>query len=416
MPNPTILCVAYGGGHVNACLPAAMALNARGWDVHFLALTTAYDCVIRAGAIGAGLRVWQARDLIGPADDNILFHGTRIAGSAGANAAVSREESAAYHGFGYHDLAETHGDQQAEALFAKGGRAAFEHRILAARIIEKTAPDCVLTTNSPRAEKAVIDRAQRDGIPAAVLNDTLASVSNWWLHDPHYADRIMVINSAVKDVLVASGHVPAKIAVTGNPALEPMARLRDQRVSNPRNPFARKTALYVSQPLTGADGDHRAQCIAALRKIATARPEWEVRVRLHPNDDQNADWVNPPFRCFRGLTLAEELSQTDAVITHGSTVGIEAALAGIPVVLQMGSRSARECRFDEYGIAMVSPSLSDLEPAIERALAIGLGAKALPDAQSPNPSFAPSFAMPRNALGNVVAEIEAMTARESYAA
>ncbi len=201
---------------MNACLPAALAMMARGWNVQFLALTTAY-----AAVKDAGVPVWQARDLLGAQDGHIRAHGLRLAGDAPQGGPVSREETIAYHALGYHDLVAEHGEAGAAALYEQRGRAAFEHRELAARIMDRVRPDLVLTTNSPRAEKAVIDCAQARGVPAAVLNDTLASATNDWLHNPAYADRILVIADAVRDVLIASGHAPEKIIVTGNPALEP---------------------------------------------------------------------------------------------------------------------------------------------------------------------------------------------------
>jgi len=383
---------------VNACLPVVIALNARGWDVHFLALTTAYDRVIRAGAIGAGVCIWQARDLIGPADADILAYGERLVGDAPTHGAVSREESIAYHGLGYHHLVASYGKERAASLYSDKGRAAFEHTALADRIIDTVAPDMVLTTNSPRAEKALIDGAKTRGIPAVVLNDTLASASNHWLHRPDYANRILVLNEAVKRVLIASGHAPDKIAVTGNPAFEPMARLKDRRDSKAAaTGGARKTVLYASQPLTGQDARHRLQVIAQLHHIASIRDDLDVRIRLHPNEDPNPDWIKPPFRCFHNASLAEELFDADALVTHGSTAGIEAALSGLPVVLQMGSKIAHECRFADYGFAQISPAIGDLEGAIERALASPIDSNS--DA---------SFAMPNDALANVVAELEAM--------
>lgn len=386
MATPTILCAAYGGGHVNACAPVAGELARRGWNVHFLALTTAY-----AKVADGPFPVLQARDLIGDADADIIAQGERLAGDTPEGGPVSREESVAYHGLGYHDLVQIHGEQQAAALYAAEGRAAFEHGELARRAIDLIGPDIVLTTNSPRAEKALIDLAQARAIPAAVLNDTLASATNFWLHEPHYADRICVLSDSVKDVLVASGHRAGKIVVTGNPALEPMNALA--RVRRDRSSPQRPVVLYASQPLTKADSTHKAQVVEALREFAAKRPDIEVRARLHPNEDASPEWLAPPIGHVQGATLAVDLLGADVLVTHGSTVGIEAALAGIPVVLQKGSSVADSSRFEEYGIALASEDVTDLPAAIDRALAQG---------------FATSFSMPPNACDRVVAVLEEM--------
>lgn len=403
---PTILCASYGGGHVNACLPVAQAMMARGWNVQFLALTTAFGAVSKTD-----VPVWQARDLIGADEHEITAHGERLAGNATEGGPVSREETIAYHALGYHDLIAAHGLAEAERIYADKGRAAFEHGELARRMLDRVQPDLVLTTNSPRAEKALIDHAQARGIPAVVLNDTLASASNDWLHNPAYADRILVVADAVRDVLTASGHAPQKIIVTGNPALEPMADLREKRRDRPvrQSHKRRKVVLYASQPLgqsrgqslNGDDAAHKTALIAQLQKIAAARDDLEVRVRLHPNElageSGGPDWLAPPLTRNPGASLPDDLYDADVLITHGSTVGIEAALAGIPVVLQRGPDIAENCRFEEYGIATSNGDVTDLEAAIDRALSPGVAS-----------SHAAPFTMPPNALGNVASVLEEM--------
>ncbi len=401
MSRPTLLCAAYGGGHVNACLPVAQAMMARGWDVQFLALTTAYDAVK-----SAGVPVLQARDFVEAQEEALRALGERLVGDMPGDmrggGPVSREETIAYHALGYHDLITAHGETGetgAAALYKARGRAAFAHGELARRVLDRVQPDLVLTSNSPRAEQAVITEAQARGIPAVVLNDTLASATNHWLHNPDYADRILVITDAVREVLLASGHADQKIIVTGNPALEPMAQLRQKRQEEQRRKEtgARKVILYASQPLTGEDAPHKTALITQLHQIAAAREDWELRVRLHPNEGAAPDWLKPPFAHHAGAALAQELLSADVLITHGSTVGIEAALAGIQVVLQRGPSVAENSRFEEYGIATASARVTDLEAAIDRALSPGVAS-----------SHAASFSMPPNALGNVARVLEEM--------
>lgn len=383
LARPTIVCAAYGGGHVNACLPVAQAMFAKGWDVHFLALTTAY-----AKAATAKFAVWQARDLVRADEPEILAMGAETAGNVPAGGPVSIEETYAYHGLGYYDLVNRYGREKAAALFQAHGRAAFEHRELAARLIDRVQPDIVLATNSPRAEKALIDTAQSRDIPAVVLNDTLASASNHWLHQPHYADRICVLSDAVRTILIQSGHDPAKVIVTGNPAFDAMTLLRSRRGMIVRK--GTHNVLYASQPLPREDARHKQQVIAELRRIADARADLALRIRLHPNETAGSGH-DPAVS--KGTTLTEDLLASDVVVTHGSTVGIEAALAGLPVILQKGTSTAQLSRFEEYGIAMPNEHVNDLEMAIDRALALGVASQ---------------FSMPENSVGNVVAVLEEM--------
>ncbi|MFU7527153.1 hypothetical protein [Qipengyuania sp. ASV99] len=368
---------------MNTCLPVAQELHAKGWDVHFLALTTAYTKVA-----ASGFTVWQAADLVHADEAEIIELGAAIAGNVTPGGPVSVNETYAYHGLGYFALVAEHGSDKAKALYRAHGRAAFAHGEMAARLLDIVQPDIVMTTNSPRAEKALIDGAQSRGIAAAVLNDTLASASNHWLHQPHYADRICVLSEAVRTILIQSGHAPGKVVVTGNPAFDAMADLRIRRDQIGFRGV--RTILYASQPLPPEDAQHKEQVMAQLRLIAADRADLKLRIRLHPNEVE-ADAVGPEISA--GTSLAEDLLACDVVVTHGSTVGIEAALAGIPVVLQKGTTIAELCRFEDYGIAMANEHVTGLEMVIDRALALGVASQ---------------FSMPENSIGNIIAVLEEM--------
>jgi len=359
--KPRLLCVVYGGGHFRACAPVLDELNDRGWHVDLLALTIAYR-----DAVAAGFEPWRVRDLLVAGDEEMLSVGRRLASAFSPNPQIDIEETAAYLAFGYADLVAAHGEANAAAIYAERGRQAFAPRTLAARMITRANPDVILTTNAPRAEKATIDEAQARGIPAIVLNDLVASPSNFWLHNPDYADRILVLNDAVRDRLLASGHSPAKVIVTGNPAFASMIALRAKRgLKSGTRP---RVVLFASQILAKGELQLVQDTQKALHDLACRRPEWRVHVRLHPSEANQTDWIAAPLVHLTGLRLEEELELCDVLVTHGSTVAIEAALAGIPVVQQLGSQLAAETRFDLLGIAVASTKPDNLERAIQIAL------------------------------------------------
>jgi hypothetical protein len=359
---PRVFAVAYGGGHIRALLPVLDNLEADGWHVDLLALTTAHDV-----AAVAGRAAWRARDFIEPEDDSIRTHGARLAGGYVDSTRVPIEETRAYLGFGYTDLVARLGAEGAADAYRSNGRACLESRTLAARAIERAQPDVVLATNSPRTERAAVLEAQRRGIPAVVLNDLFASASNFWLHDPSYADRICVLTDFVRERLIAAGHDPAKIVVTGNPAFEPMIELALERQAAGRRP-GRPRIMYASQELGPDDRDHRERAREALRCVAAKRPDWEVTVRLNPSELDAMSWAAPPLEVDAGTPLRSALRDTDVLITHGSAVGLEAAIAGIPVIQLLGSRNARDVPYHSMGYAVPLEDLAALETTIERTL------------------------------------------------
>lgn len=356
-----LLCVTYGGGHVRACLPVLRELRQRGWHIDLLALTTAYE-----SAVKAGFRPWRAKDLLVETDEELVSCGRALSRDYPPNASVPLDETIAYLGFGFRDLCLTYGPKEAGRRINERGRSGFEHRLLASRAIDRFAPDIVLATNSPRAEWAAIAEAQRRSIPALVINDLLASASNLWLHDPAYADEIFVLNDFVRARLVQSGHAPEKIIVTGNPAFAGLHDLRERRMRRAAN--AHPTIVYASQPLPKQDEAHHSAMKCLIHELACRRKEWIFRVRLHPNENAAGAWLGPPVIHDADASLEADLMAADVLITHGSTVGMEASIAGVPVILQLGSGVSEDVRYDQLGIAVPNRELKHLENTISRVL------------------------------------------------
>ena len=153
---PVWLFVAYGGGHVKALLPVAVQAQAQGLaHVVFLALTTA-----AAPAREAGVPTYGFADLLEPSDKQALQHGERLVQTLSVQAA-QREESVAYLGLSYAELEADVGAAEAAARYAQYGRQAFLPVRVLERAIARWQPACVLTTNSPRAERAALLAARR---------------------------------------------------------------------------------------------------------------------------------------------------------------------------------------------------------------------------------------------------------------
>lgn len=357
----SLLCVAYGGGHIRACLPALAVLRDRSWRVELLALTTGY-----AVARDAGFDAWRAVDLVAGPDDPVWVEGRQLIDENAKKGPIGIEETQAYLGFGFYDLVQAHGRQSAQRIFDEQGRYAFRPNTLALRAIQRAQPDVVLATNSPRAERAATEVAQAAGIPAVVLNDLFLAAEYDWLVDPGYADRILVLNEQVRQSFIDAGHAAAKVIATGNPALEPMFALRGKRP--PRTPGQRINILFADQPASRENAEIFSATYQALAELAKRRRDWIISVRLHPSNVHANVEIAAPLKLQDRCTLEEALLSSDVVVTHGSTLGLEAAIAGVPVVQVLGSSVATATRFDEKGLAVAAETPDDLEHAITRAL------------------------------------------------
>jgi CDP-glycerol glycerophosphotransferase (TagB/SpsB family) len=112
--------------------------------------------------------------------------------------------------------------------------------------------------------------------------------------------------------------------------------------------------------------------IAAL----AAHPDWHLVIRPHPSDV----YALPPASAQLTLsTRADDLhtllAASDAVVTMTSTVGLEAALLGVPLVTWDASENTPYCPYASMGLARGVTDFAALAPALVEALA-GRGPRA----------------------------------------
>lgn len=367
-----VLFACYGSGHVRMVLPVARRLQERGLaQVQVLGLTTA------AGEVrDAGLPLLQFKNFLEEGDAAALAHGRRLAQAMGDVA--DPEETAAYLGLSYADLAADVGADEAARRYARDGRQAFlPHRTLA-RILSRVRPDVVVATNSPRAERAAIEQARRLGIPAACIVDLFAIDEVRWIGQPGYADRICVLNAEVRDFLLRAGRSPGELVVTGNPAFDalrdPSLAARGHRLRREQGWDRKRVLLWPAQvepalhPFSGVSGDPELpdRVLQALVAWTLAQPDAVLCVRPRagqalpalPDDARivvtGQDWALPPL-----------LHAVDLVVTLTSTVGLEGHLAGARLVQVLGSVFDDAMPLARFGIADAAVPLADLPPALD---------------------------------------------------
>lgn len=366
-----VLFVCYGSGHVRALLPAARALQATGRAaVQVLGLTTAAS-EVRA----AGLPLLQFRDFVGPGDADALAQGRKLMADLGE--VVDAEETAAYLGLSHADLVAEVGPVEAASRYARLGRQAFLPRRTLQRILQRVAPDVVVATNAPRAERAAIEAAGTLGIPSLCLVDLFAIDEIRWIGQPGYATRVCVLNAQVRDFVLAAGRRPDEVVVTGNPAFD---RLTHEEVAREgaqlrrvRGWEASRVLLWPAQvepavhPFSGVPGDPSLPD-RVLRRLAAwtlAQDDAVLCVRMRPGQE-SADLPAHPriVRTGQDWPLAPLLHAVDLVVTLTSTVGLEGHLAGTRVVQVVGSIFEEAMPMARFGVADAAVPLDALEGAL----------------------------------------------------
>lgn len=379
MKMKRVMLVGYGAGHIGMLIPVIKHLQQMASvEIIVLGLTTAREKLAAAGIPYLGYA-----DLAKGFDNfpEVTALGERLAADLPAGP-VPREESVAYLGTNYAELVCTFGAHEAALRYKSEGRQAFLPVNFMKRVLEKYQPDLVVATNSPRTERAAILAAGELRIPALCLIDLFARQEVVWIGTPGYADRICVLSAGVRDWLVAHGRSAAEIAVTGNPAFDPLA---NPAVAQKRDAVrqahgwaeGQQVILFASQveparhPFTGIPGDPALprEIERALFGIVAGHSDYRLILRRHPSESVEDSVV--PERVEIGEkseNLATLLHAVDLVVVMSSTVGLEAALAGKPVVSVDMSVFTPDAPYASMGISLGVARLDALEEAVEQAL------------------------------------------------
>lgn len=353
-------------------LPVAKKAMAAGHDVRFLALTTARRAVDEAGIPALGFA-----DLAEFAAPGAARFGAKLAEKLPPDGPVALNESIAYLGISFADLVAQCGEAEARRLYAEKGRHAFLPIGFFRRVLSARRPDLVVSTNSPRAEQAAILASGELGIPSLCAVDLFALQEVRWVGQPGYADRLCVLNEHVRQMMVDHGRSPEDVVVTGNPAFDRLAApeaaaLGDQYRRARGWDDGRRTILWASQveperhPFDGRRGDPELprKVEQELRRFVRGHPGYRLLVRYHPSE--RVEFMTEPRVEFSGReeNLDAVLNAVDIVVVTASTVGLEAAIAGRPVISVDCSVFTADTPYARFGVSVGVDAPSDVAEAI----------------------------------------------------
>lgn len=382
------LFVSYGGGHVAMVIPVLRELQRRGgWTLTIMGLTTAGPSLTKAGFPCLGFR-----NLVLPEDAEALRIGEKLAtGNHTEGLGIAPEESFAYLGLSYADLEKRVGAAEASRRYAQEGRRAFLPIGPMERLLDRTQPDVVVATNSPRSEEAVLRTSVRRKIPSLCIVDLLfpegiyEDTINEFLAVSGYASRLAVFSEHLKRWLTDRGWTPEHIVATGNPAFDELAdpglTPRAEHLRRERGWTDKKVVLWASQP-EPRDPELPHKILRTLLGIMVRHPEWHLIHRKHPSEPvQTGELPMNASRSDSRDELALQLSAIDAVVTMTSTVGIQGVVRNKPLVKIRLSQFDKTMPYEAMGVALPVDRLEDLEARLTEALSDGPEARALEEAR-----------------------------------
>lgn len=349
---PRALFVTYGGGHVGMVLPVIRELESLwpGVDCQLMALTTGH---LRAKAVRPTLGYRDCLHLVDA--DAARQWGTRLS-EGNTSPDVPTEETIAYLGINYLDLIAQHGKSGAADVYRQHGRYGFLPLQFMARLIDALQPDVVVATNSPRSEQAALEAAKGLGIPSVGMVDLFGLDSDTYVQRDNKPDWTCVVAERVRERLVLRGFPSDRVVATGNPAFDGLFSTDNQRLAqaflDQRGWSVLQPVLFAGhiEPYTHPDTAVPAgqalprEIEAVLRAHVRQHPELALIVRYHPSDwtqyprlanEPRIHFSEPPKEPIHPLILASA-----AVVVQTSTVGLESAVAGKPVISVENSPAA----------------------------------------------------------------------------
>lgn len=359
-----ILMVCYGGGHMKVLAPLYAELSGR-YRVTVLALTSAGAYMRQQGIPSLGFRHF---DFTGSAE--IQAYGQELAADIPDNEVVPSEETVAYLGASFFDLVNHVGDESsAYEYYRQKGRAAFLPVASLRKIIEALGIDAVITTNSPRAERAALIAAKEAGLPSVCVNDNL------WIRggvadvaEGDLADRICVLTSNVRErLIIETGIDGEKVVVTGTPVFDRLKKLKRSVCSNDK-----PRVLLADQFLPEAHPffDIKSKCPGVDEKIRielnflASEGIIDVCFRPHPSQSYNYQKF---FSCSispQTDDVHDRLSRTDVIVTAISTVGIEGKAMGLGLVSIEDTVYSIQESYEKAGLSTGIRTPDELKAAI----------------------------------------------------
>lgn len=368
-----VFITSYGGAHSQALIPVIEYLkNDELWDVQVLGLTYAFRDFDEAGLTG----IWDFDSILraaSPRYEKLLTVGEKILPKS-FDPAVGYENSRAYYGSGFADLVDKEGLKKGTAKFLDLGRKSFFPIQTAEEILAFVSPDIVVTTNSPRMERAMAIAARNLDLPVIIVAPTFLSFELDWVGDDEYGTHVCVFHDAVKRVLTNFGRNENAISVTGNPYYHRfVTQALDRRDIHDLNSSVLKVLYLAQQEIhpMGSEADKSKPnelCVDVLAELKSLEEKGicEASVRFHPKQVSSMAGVDVPINIIpNNIPLADIASEFDMVISINSSAAVECQILGLPVIELMWSIKAGTVPFGEIGPHLQIYSLKALGAAIE---------------------------------------------------
>lgn len=299
--------------------------------------------------------------------DDIINIGEELAKKVhNPKSGVSYDETVAYMGLGMWDLINRIGKKEAEKAFEKKERESFSPINVFRRIFDIEEPDILVVSVVERFEEAAAFVANERGIPV------IRVATGHIILKAKYDCIICVMNENAKKRAINEGVAKEEsFKVTGNPVLEDSVKPDYKLISETKRMFNCESFKNIVLFLPTNNQPENPKILVALDKMAQRNRETLFIVKTHPNEDKNryADYIKNMIY-LQEYPMNPLLHIADVAIITESTAGLEATMAGVPLinVIIDGHETCPGWDLSEYNIATKVNNLSELEDRIRMCL------------------------------------------------
>lgn len=361
-----ILYVAYGGGHINMILELYNHLKANPQYEHIIFGLTAAQIKLNALDIPY-VSYLNYVDLFPQA----IEHGKLLSSKQSNNPGIQAEETFAYLGVNFCELVHNHGLKSAQGIYEENGRFAFFPLNAMKAILSEIKPDIVVSTSSPRSERAALAAAKELGIPSICLVDLFDVNDLKPIVDGNIATRVCVLNQYTKNIMEELGRTDG-VVITGNPAFDHIfdsCYIEKARKYREEKKIGSRKMLLWARSCIAEDIELANKVEMTLFEFARVNPNFVIVLRPHPNEP----FIKPDhipdnlFYSLKNEDLYTVLHAADVLYTLYSTVGVEAYLIGKQILQQTNTNTFKRFDLVEVCGAIGIADLNMLAEILERA-------------------------------------------------
>ena len=363
-----IFMTCYGGGHAEIIKEVYKNLvNISGIEITILALTTS-KYKFEQEKIPYKL----ITDYYNKEEKFIYELGKSFCISNDIDTSIGEDETYLYHGYALYELEKKYSKEKIKEGFKKFGRAIFLPIQFMERVLKNENPNLVITTNSPRYEKAALIAAKNLGIISLSIEDLfgveykqltvdIASFFENINYNIIYGDYLCVLTDEAKNNL--NREKVNKVFVTGNPSFDKTIKFfSDNKILSEKNS---NVLCFLTQ-----NHPEKLDILEKLIKIVDKK-DFYLIIKIHPNESKEeysrvvqSLAKNKDKIFIETGNLYENILKSDIILTVDSTAALEAAILGKPII----GKKSNQIPFEKIDIGIEYDDVNKIDDCIETLL------------------------------------------------